>query len=100
MSSRSQVLSPAPAATRAAYKFTVLLEPADEGGYVVTCPALPGVVTQGDTLDEALEMSEDAVLAYLESLRDDNMPIPEEKKNSQKASKNKICREIMVSLDT
>jgi antitoxin HicB len=27
------------------YSYTVLFEPAEEGGYVVTCPALPGVVT-------------------------------------------------------
>ena len=36
------------------YDFTVLFEPAEEGGYVVTCPALPGLVTEGDTLEEAL----------------------------------------------
>ena len=32
------------------YSFTVVYEPAEEGGYVVTCPALPAVVTQGETL--------------------------------------------------
>jgi hypothetical protein len=35
--------------------FTALLEPAEEGGYVVTCPELPGLVTEGDTLEEAKE---------------------------------------------
>ena len=35
------------------YSYTVLLDPAEEGGYVVTCPALPGVVTQGESLEEA-----------------------------------------------
>jgi hypothetical protein len=39
------------------YSFTVLFEPAEEGGYVVTCPALPGLVTEGDTLEEAREMA-------------------------------------------
>ena len=48
------------------YTYTVLFEPAEEGGYVVTVPALPGCVTQGDTLEEAREMATDAILGYLE----------------------------------
>ena len=32
------------------YRYTVVYEPAKEGGYVVTVPALPGLVTEGDTL--------------------------------------------------
>ena len=35
------------------YSYTVLFEPAEEGGYVVTCPALPGLVTEGDTLERS-----------------------------------------------
>lgn len=35
------------------YRYTVVYEPAEEGGYVVTVPALPGLVTEGDTLDES-----------------------------------------------
>ena len=41
------------------YSFTVLFEPAEEGGHVVTCPALPGLVSEGDTLDEARENAKD-----------------------------------------
>jgi antitoxin HicB len=62
------------------YRFTVLYEPAEEGGYTVTCPALPGLVTEGDTLDEAREMARDAIRAYVESLTKDGMPIPADKK--------------------
>jgi antitoxin HicB len=63
--------------TREAYTYTVLLEPDEEaGGYVVTCPALPGLVTEGDTLEEARAMAEDAIRAYLESLRKDGLPLP------------------------
>ena len=58
------------------YRYTVLFEPAEEGGYVVTCPALPGLVTEGDTLEEAREMAEDAIRAYLESLSKDGQPLP------------------------
>jgi antitoxin HicB len=62
------------------YRFTVLYEPAGEGGYVVTCPALPGLVTEGETLDEAREMARDAIRAYVESLKKDGLPIPIDKK--------------------
>jgi len=62
------------------YRFTVLYEPAEEGGYVVTCPALPGLVTEGETLEEAREMARDAIRAHLESLKKDALPIPGDKK--------------------
>ncbi len=62
------------------YSYTILFEPAEEGGYVVTCPALPGLVTEGDTLKEARTMARDAIRAYLESLRKDRLPIPPDKK--------------------
>ena len=58
----------------------MLYEPAEEGGYVVTCPALPGLVTEGETLDEAREMARDAIRAYVESLKKDGLPIPVDKK--------------------
>lgn len=58
------------------YNYTVLFEPAEEGGYVITCPALPGLVTEGDTLEEAREMARDAIRAYLESLVKDGLPVP------------------------
>ena len=58
------------------HRFTVLFEPAEEGGYVATCPALPGLVTEGDTLDEARAMVQDAIRGYLESLRKDGLEPP------------------------
>ena len=58
------------------YTFTMLFEPAEEGGYVVTCPALPGLVTEGNTMEEARRMAEDALRGYLESLPKDCLPIP------------------------
>jgi antitoxin HicB len=66
--------------TTSEYSYTVLFEPAAEGGYVVTCPALPGLVTEGDTLAEARRMARDAIHAYLESLRKDGEPIPQDLK--------------------
>ena len=47
--------------------YTVILDPAEEGGYTVTVPALPAVVTEGDTYEEAIEMAKDAISLYLRS---------------------------------
>jgi antitoxin HicB len=61
-----------------AYDFKVLLEPDEEaGGYVVSCPALPGCYTQGDTIDETLENVKEAILLCLEDLQAQNQPIPD-----------------------
>ncbi|MGO9486755.1 MAG: type II toxin-antitoxin system HicB family antitoxin [Rhodomicrobium sp.] len=61
------------------YTYTVILEPDADGGYVVSCPSLPGVVTEGETVEEALAMARDAITGYLESLRKDGLPFPEER---------------------
>jgi antitoxin HicB len=78
------------------YSFTVFFEPAVEGGYVVTCPALPGLVTEGDTLAEAKRMAKDAIRLYLESLRADGEPIPADPKFSAKPVKEIIRVAIPV----
>lgn len=58
------------------YDFKVLLEPDEEvGGYVVTCPALPGCYTQGDTIDEAIENIKEAILLCLEDLQAQQLPV-------------------------
>ena len=62
-----------------ALKFTVIMTPDETGGYVVTCPALPGLVTEGATLEEARAMAADAIRGYLESLQMDGEPIPTDK---------------------
>ena len=58
--------------------FTVDVTPDVTGGYVVTCPALPGLVTEGDTLEEARAMATDAIQGHLESLKKDGEPIPKD----------------------
>ena len=57
-------------------KYVVYLEPAEEGGYIVSCPALPGCVTQGETKQEALDMIKDAIEGYIASLRKHGEPVP------------------------
>lgn len=56
--------------------YTVIYEPQPEGGYTVAVPALPGCVTEGDTLAEARRMAEDAIRTYCESLLKDGAPLP------------------------
>jgi antitoxin HicB len=58
--------------------YTIILEPAEEGGFVVHVPALPEVVTEGDTEGEALAMAKDAIELVLASRRERGEPIPEE----------------------
>lgn len=56
--------------------YTVIFEPAAEGGYIVRIPALHDCVTEGDTLEEAREMARDCIQGYVESLLKDGAPIP------------------------
>jgi predicted RNase H-like HicB family nuclease len=46
----------------------VVFEPSDEGGYTVFVPALPGCISEGDTLDEARENIREAIALYLEPI--------------------------------
>jgi predicted RNase H-like HicB family nuclease len=60
------------------YRYTVILERETDGGYHASSPTLKGCHTQGDTLDEAVENMQEAIAAYLESLRSHGEPIPAE----------------------
>jgi antitoxin HicB len=76
-SERYEQMARAKAVQGETYTYTVVFEPdEDAGGYTVTCPALPGLVTEGDTLEEARAMAADAIRCYLESLRKDGETIP------------------------
>jgi antitoxin HicB len=57
-------------------KYVVYLEPAEEGGYIVSCPDFPGCVTQGESVDEALAMVKDAIKGYIFSLKKHGEPVP------------------------
>jgi len=47
------------------------LEPSDEGGYTVYVPSLPGCISEGDTVEEALKNIREAIELYLEPVEDD-----------------------------
>jgi antitoxin HicB len=55
--------------------YRILLREEDEGGYTVLVPSLPGCVTYGDTMDEAVTMAKEAIELYLESLLQHGEPI-------------------------
>ena len=57
-------------------RYLVLLQPEPEGGFTVTCPALPGLVSYGATLAEARTMAADAIAGYVACLREDGEPVP------------------------
>lgn len=66
------------------YQYTVILYPEpDEGGYSVIVPTLPGCVTQGETLEEAIAMAKDAIRLHVETLQAEGEPIPEEQVHPQ-----------------
>jgi antitoxin HicB len=58
------------------YNYRVILEKAEEGGYVVSVPALPGCHTQGDSFEEAISMAREAIATYIGSLMKDGELIP------------------------
>jgi antitoxin HicB len=70
-------------------KFYVVLEPAEEGGFNVSIPALDGCFTEGETEEEALQNAREAIVCYLEGL---------EKVNEIKAKPGSIAREVTVAL--
>ena len=60
------------------HRYSVVLIPADEGGFTVLVPALPGCNTEGDTFEEAVANARDAISLYLHVLSDRGEDIPAE----------------------
>jgi antitoxin HicB len=58
------------------YKLPLVLTPQPEGGYTVTSPALPELVTEGDTVEEAIANVRDALAAVIELYEDVGKPLP------------------------
>ena len=56
--------------------YRLLLRKEPEGGYTVIIPTLPGCVTYGDSLDEAIEMAREAIELYIDSLKEHEEEIP------------------------
>ncbi|MFM7790799.1 MAG: type II toxin-antitoxin system HicB family antitoxin, partial [Microcystis panniformis] len=58
------------------YKLPLLLIPQPEGGFTVTCPLLPELITEADSLEEVLENAKDAFEAVLETYQDLGKKLP------------------------
>jgi predicted RNase H-like HicB family nuclease len=66
------------------YQYTIILDPDPAtGAYTVTVPALPGCITQGDTLEEAIAMACEAISLHIEGLLVDGQPVPRESARPQ-----------------
>ena len=62
------------------FQYAVLLSPADEGGYVVTCRDLPELITQGESVEEALEQASDAMDEVFATYLTEGLDFPEPSK--------------------
>ena len=57
----------------------VLLYRGEDGYWVAECPSLPGCVTQGETREEAIANTKEAIQGYVHALEEDRLPVPEER---------------------
>jgi predicted RNase H-like HicB family nuclease len=60
----------------------ILIPDLEDGGYTVEVPSLPGCISEGDTVEEALENIRDAIKGYIESLEEDGLPVPPENEHN------------------
>ncbi len=73
------------------YIYTVVLEPQEEGGFAVLVPALPEVVTEGETAEEAMAMAKEAIELALEYRQDHGLDIPTDLKEQVQVRKVEIA---------
>jgi antitoxin HicB len=59
------------------YKVPLVLTPQPEGGYTVTSPVLPELITEGDTVEEAVDNARDALTAVVEAYQDLGKQLPQ-----------------------
>lgn len=58
-------------------RYNAVFDPCEEGGFTVTVPKLPGLVTEGDTFEEAVVMVKDAIKGYVKVLQEAGEEVPE-----------------------
>ena len=58
--------------------YSIVIQPAPEGGFWAFAPTLPGCFSQGETLDIVMNNIKDAIKGYLDVLKEDGETIPEE----------------------
>jgi antitoxin HicB len=65
------------------YEYTTFFQANEHGGYTVTVPALPGLVTEGRNLEHARTMAKDAIRCYIDGLKKAKEKIPFERDTAQ-----------------
>lgn len=58
--------------------YKIILRKEEEGGYTVFVPSLPGCITYGENVDEAISMAKEAIELYLEELKDRGEFVPDD----------------------
>lgn len=60
------------------YRFTIVIEPCEEGGYFADCPVLPGCHVQGESYEEVLSEMRQVIDSFVEDYMAEGEPIPED----------------------
>ncbi len=84
--------------TKGAYECRVWLCPEAEGGYSVIVPSLPGLATQGETIEEAIENVKDAFRAVAAEYAASGSEIPWQKETDQTRPQGTIDKWILVNV--
>jgi predicted RNase H-like HicB family nuclease len=56
----------------------VILYPGELGYWVAECPSLPGCISQGKSVEEAMVNIREAITGFIELLQEDGLPVPED----------------------
>jgi predicted RNase H-like HicB family nuclease len=60
------------------YRFTVIIEPCEEGGYFASCPVFPGCHVEGDSYEETISEMRSAINAFIEDYEEEGDAIPDD----------------------
>jgi antitoxin HicB len=60
------------------YRFTVIIEPCEEGGFFAQCPAFPGCHVEGETYEETISEMRKSINAFIEDYLKNSEEIPDE----------------------
>ncbi len=88
------------AQSTAYYTITVLLDPQQEGGYTVTCEELPELITEGDSVDEALDNAVDAFVTTLKLYENLGRALPDSIRSIRKAKRQQMQADIRGFFET
>lgn len=61
------------------YKYKIHLHKEEEVGFTVIVPALPGCITYGENVEEAIAMAKEAIALYIEELKDRGETVPDDR---------------------